>query len=269
MIYQRPDSEFFWYAFRFKGKRIQQSTKLTNRREAENIEKAAWVQLARGEVNVADKPEPTRRTIGQGLDTVKADYEARKKATVKNLNLIETIRAELGDRYMDSFKTKDVIAYVKSLAKPAKRKGRRSKAVADSTIRHRLGVLAKAFELENIARVEDGFDALRVPQFPKCTADHPRSGFLERAQLDILLGNLPPHLQDYILFMYISGWRKAAVASLEWGHDVKDEWEEDACVFLRGMKSKNGLPYFVPRSERFTPSCNGAALRGRLNAMAS
>ena len=43
--------------------------------------------------------------------------------------------------------------------------------------------------------------------------------------------------------MYITGWRKSAVAGLEWDPDVPD-----GSVFLRGMKSKNGLPYFVPEA---------------------
>jgi integrase len=205
---------------------------------------AKWVQLARGEVGIADRPEPERKTIGMLLDVVRDDYEARKKASAKNLNLIETIRSEVGAEYADAFKTKRVREYVKSLAKPPKRKGRRARAaLADSSIRHRLHVLAKAFELENFARVEDGFEPLMVPQFPECNTDNRRSGFLERPQLDILVKNLPAHLKDYTLFMYITGWRKSAVASLEWDPDVRD-----GCVFLRGMKSKNGLPYFVPET---------------------
>ncbi len=49
-LYKKPGSKFWWYAFTFKGTRIQKSTKVENRREAENIEKAAWTQFARGEV---------------------------------------------------------------------------------------------------------------------------------------------------------------------------------------------------------------------------
>ena len=46
-----------------------------------------------------------------------------------------------------------------------------------------------------------------------------------------------------MLFMYVTGWRKSAVASLEWDPDARN-----GCVVLRGMKSKNGLPYFVPET---------------------
>jgi integrase len=37
-----------------------------------------------------------------------------------------------------------------------------------------------------------------------------------------------------------TGWRRGAVASLEWS-DVRDN-----VIYLRGLKSKNGKPYFVP-----------------------
>ena len=42
------------------------------------------------------------------------------------------------------------------------------------------------------------------------------------------------------MFPYITGWRRGAVASLEWS-DVRD-----GNIYLRGVKSKNGKPYFVP-----------------------
>jgi integrase len=242
-IYRKQGSRFFWFSFTFNGKRIQKSTKVTNAREAEGIEKAAWTQLARGEVGIADKPEAERKTIGQLLDALTEDFKARKKDTAKNLNLIAMVKAELGEHYADSFKTKDVVAYVARLRKPQKsaKKGRRAKSLSDSTIKHRCQVLSSAYELENRSREDEGIDPLHVPHFPALSEGDPRTGFMTRAQFDVLLSHLPDNgLRDFCLFAYLVGWRKSAVAGLEWG-DVRD-----GNVYLRGVLSKNKKPYYVP-----------------------
>jgi integrase len=249
-VYKKEGSKFFWYGFTFKGRRVQRSSKATNQREAENIEKAAWTQLARGEVAIADKPEAERKTIGQLLDALTEDFKDRKKDTPKNLNLVATVKSELGDRYADTFKTKDVKSYVSELRKPqkpkTKKKGRRSKSLSNSTIKHRLQVLVSAYEVENVAREDEDFPPLRVPRYPKKKKKEdlkeadPREGFLDRAQFDVLLRHLPEDLRDYCLFAYLTGWRKSAVAGLEWS-DVRN-----GNVYLRGVLSKNKTPYYVP-----------------------
>ncbi len=73
-----------------------------------------------------------------------------------------------------------VTEYVKELRQPkkSKQKGRRSKSLANSTIKHRLQILASAFELENAAREEARLDPLIVPRFPKLPDGDARSGFL-------------------------------------------------------------------------------------------
>src|SRR6266571_5857231 len=156
-IYKRGG--VWWYGFIFNGRRIQRSTKVENKREAENIEKAAWTQLARGEVNIADKPQAERRTIGQLLDVLENDFKARNKGNTKNLNLVATVRKDLADRWADALTTTALTEYVGELRKPQKpKKGRRSKSLANSTIKHRMQILASAYELENRAREEAKLD---------------------------------------------------------------------------------------------------------------
>ncbi len=241
-LYKKPGSKYWWFNFVFRGRHVQKSSKVENRRVAADIERAYRTNLARGEVNIADRPKADRKTIGQLLDVLVNDYRARKKDNVKNLNLISTVRSELGDKYADALTTASVTEYVGGLRKPQKsrQKGRRSKSLADSTIKHRLQVLACAYELENAAREEARLDPLIVPRFPKLKEGDARSGFLGRAQFDVLRNHLPHDLQDFALFGYLVGWRKSAIAELEWS-DVRD-----GNVYLRGVNSKNGKPYYVP-----------------------
>ena len=167
---------------------------------------------------------------------------ARKKDSPKNLNLIATVRKDFSDQWADALTTAGVTEYIRDLRKPpkSKHKGRRSNSLANSTIKHRLQILASAFELENTAREEARLDPLTVPCFPKLSEGDPRSGFLNRAQFDVLCSHLPADLKDFALFGYVTGWRKSAIATLEWS-DVRD-----GNVYLRGVRSKNGKPYYVP-----------------------
>jgi integrase len=101
-------------------------------------------------------------------------------------------------------------------------------------------ILASAYDLENAAREEAILEPLMVPRFPKLSQDNVRSGFLNRAPFDVLYSHLPDDLKDFALFGYLTGWRKNAIARLEWS-DVRD-----GNVYLRGVYSKNKKPYYVP-----------------------
>jgi integrase len=242
MLYKKEGSRFWWYSFTFKGRRVQKSSGVENRKDAQDIEAAHRTNLARGEVGIDEKPEPERKTIGQLLDALENDFKARRKDNPKNLNLIAVVREDLAGNWADALTTAAVTEYVKNLRKPPKKKqkGRRSKSLADSTIKHRLQILASAYELENAAREEAKLDPLLVPRFPKLSSDNARSGFLNRAPFDVLYSHLPEDLKDFCLFAYLTGWRKSAIASLEWS-DLRD-----GNVYLRGVLSKNKKPYYVP-----------------------
>lgn len=212
---------FWWFDFRFNGVRVQRSTKVENRREGENIEKAAWVQLARGEVGIEDKPKIQRHTVGELLDALQSDYELRGKASRANLSLIRVVRGVFGPKMADKLTSDDVTVYIQR---------RRKEGAADSTIDNALQLLTSAFRLAK----------LTPPDCPHLTKDNARTGFFSRDELDRVCARLPEDLRDFCLFGFLTGWRKTAIATLEWS-DVRD-----GNVYLRGMHGKNGKPYFVP-----------------------
>jgi integrase len=60
--YKRPDSKYWWYEFDFNGRTIRESSKVTNKKAANDIEAARRTELAKGEVGIKDKgPVPTVR----------------------------------------------------------------------------------------------------------------------------------------------------------------------------------------------------------------
>jgi integrase len=219
MIYKKH-GRYYVMEFWFNGRRYQKSTRTENRRVAEDIERAFRTNLARGEVGIEDKPATKPPTVGGMLDRLQADYEARGKGSEENLSLFRVVKKAFGHRV--SLTDDDITAYVTRLRKQGK---------ANSTVNNHLQVLAQAYKLAK----------LPAPAIPSLsTKDNVRTGFLRRAQFDVLYAALPVELRDYCLFGYLTGWRTSAVKNLQWS-DVRD-----GQVFLRGKLSKNGRPYCIP-----------------------
>ena len=213
----------WWFSFVFDGQRIQRSTKVENRREAENIAKAAWTQLARGEVGIAEKPNAKRLTVSELVVALEADFELRRKANEANLSVLRIVKTAFGSKLAGKLTNEDVTAYIAKMRKK-KRK--------DSTISKHLKFLSQAFKLAKLA----------PPDIPTLEAAAVRTGFLTRAQFELLRAHLPEDLRDFALFGFLTGWRKGAIQKLEW-NDLRD-----GNVYLRAENSKNDNPYFVPLS---------------------
>jgi integrase len=64
------------------------------------------------------------------------------------------------------------------------------------------------------------------------TESFPRQDFFEPKEVESILSRLPGYLQDYVLFTWLSGWRKGSISSLTWEHVHKGE--------IRVPTSKNG-----------------------------
>lgn len=221
-LYKRGGN-VWWFTFQFNGQRIQRSSKVENRRVAEDIERAFRTNLARGEVDLPDPDEPKaeRLSIGVLLDNLKADFSRRGKANVKSLSTIARVRRDFGDKRADSLTVKNLNAYIDR---------RQAEGAASSTINHALQVLASAFKLAEIP----------WPKVKKLEEKNVRTGFFSREEFDRVNHNLPTDLRDFCLFGYLTGWRKNSIATLAWS-DV-----HDGNVYLRAVRSKNGKPYFVP-----------------------
>src|SRR5947209_3768370 len=60
MLYKPAKSKFWWFKRDWQGRTIRKSTKVTNQRAAESIERAYFTALAKGEVGIIEKkPAPT------------------------------------------------------------------------------------------------------------------------------------------------------------------------------------------------------------------
>jgi integrase len=236
-----------YFEFEKDGITYRRSTKTENKRDAEDIASSFRTKLVKGEFGLGEKPKAEKKTIAAACEVLWEDLKTRNRAKPKNRRLIDKVCEEVGSQYLEAFDSAHVRAYVAKLKGGFRGKGRHSKGRAASTIKHRLQILISAFKLENAYRKELGADQLVVPNFPKLKEGDARNGFLRPPQFAQLLQQLPGHLKDFCLFGYITGWRKGAVSSLEWS-DV-----HDGNVYLRGVKSKSGDPYYVPIEGELAP----------------
>jgi integrase len=56
-----------------------------------------------------------------------------------------------------------------------------------------------------------------IPYIPKFSEkENVRQGFFERHELEAILAHMPEHWHDVVRFVYITGWRKNEVLTLQW-----------------------------------------------------
>lgn len=222
-IYKR--GRFYWYSFTFKGKRVQGSTKVSNIKDARDIERAAWTALARGEVKLPDEKEKTDKpepTIGELMDALQKDFEIRGIFSAKNKSNFKVARTAFPVAMKASQLTaEDVDAYIEK---------RQRKGAAPATVNRAVGLVSQAFN----KAIERG-SVERAPKFRHLSEKgNARQGFFEADEFRRLLEHLPDDgLRDFCRFAYATGWRKNEIASLRWG-DI-----EGNVIRLRSQNAKN------------------------------
>jgi integrase len=81
-----------------------------------------------------------------------------------------------------------------------------------------------------------------APAISLLAENNARQGFLEPADFEAIVQNLPEHLKDFARFAYLTGWRKGELQSLTWA-DVN---REAKTILLRSEHSKNKEPRLLP-----------------------
>jgi integrase len=201
-IYQRGKT--YWYSFTFNGRRVQKSAKVQNAKEAANIEKAAWTQLARGEVGL-DAPKRERRAIGELLDALQRNYEDNDKLSPQNKSLIARAKADFDSKLATELSSDEIAKYIER---------RKKEGAKPSSINRVTEVIRRAFTIA-------GLTAPRMERLSE--AGNARQGFLSEAELDALISHLPMDLQDFTRFAAACGMRKGEIAGLTWKMIEGDE----------------------------------------------
>ena len=136
-----------------------------------------------------------------------ADYTVRLRRSGRRVRIcVAHLVAHFGgDRHVRTIATADVDEY---------QAARLRSGMGPGTARLEASVLRRGFNLAALlGRV------LHVPKIRLLPAPPPRSGFVERPELDQILAHLPEHVRPAVLAAYLTGWRvRSELLSRRWQH---------------------------------------------------
>jgi integrase len=191
-----------WY-FQFydHGRKISESSRSTDREQAENQLKQRLANLTTGR-----DLTPSTATLADLCTLVLADYRLRKRRDLVTVEWRYRAHIEntLGRLQASRITAAQIRAYIED---------RRSAGAADSTINRELSIIRRAFTL---AVREDPPLVRRAPYVPKLEEDNARQGFLEPEQYEKLLTELPVRLKALYVCGYHVGGRKGELRKVRW-----------------------------------------------------
>jgi integrase len=248
-VYQR--GRVWWFSYSVRGKKYFRSARTQKRSEAVNLLKKYVGESANGKVVIA--PIAERVTLGDMLQALADDYEEKENrptigAASKYLLKHFGVKARAVDLTSDAISHyvaarrgmlikratgKEIIVDGKTVAE------RILQPPSNGTINFELAILRRAFNIQVRARK---LSRDHVPVMRMLKTSKPRQGFLKPAEFESLHAHLPEHLRDPIRFLFLSGWRKMEMVTLEW----RDVDLPAAMVRLRAEQSKNDEARALP-----------------------
>ena len=149
-LFKRSASKFWWMKFTFEGKLIQESTRETNRRKAENIEAAKRTKLNLEKYGIVEPVEETVKevpTLEQScndfLAKVKVEHPGKTETFVRYARNMKVFQDFFGCVKVDEITAEQVEQFkIHRATKPSKRTGRLLKPI---TVNHELLTLRMVF----------------------------------------------------------------------------------------------------------------------------
>jgi integrase len=222
----------WWIQFSVRGEVFRESSHSTDERQADKLLKLRFAETQKGQV-VGPKAE--RVTLKEMAEALFADYKVKENRSLVSVELSSRhLIADFGENTRALDITKDRIdQYIAQ---------RQQAEAANGSINREIAALRRMFNLLVQAK---RLSHDNVPFFPHLKEAEPRQGFLEPAEFSRLRDALPDYLKDSVEFLYLTGWRKGAMRSLEWT-DCELEFIEGeltgGTINLRASKSKNKRP---------------------------
>lgn len=195
----------YWIRYYFKGKDRCESSRSTNRKDAEMF-------LAKRLGEIGADAAGVKRWVGPSagkvpvtalLDDLELDYEVTGKRSLRAArSRMVPLRASFDREVVMNVDTARLRRYIQE---------RQRAGMLPATIQLELAFLRRAFTLAHTeGRITE------VPRFPHIEVDNARQGFFEAADFEAVCAQLPPVLADMARFAYLSGWRKLEVQELKW-----------------------------------------------------
>lgn len=223
-LFKRKDSPYWWVKLTPRsGPPIQRSTGTTDKVAAQEyhdkLKAALWDQERLGIKPKRSWREAVVRWLSETSD--KATHEEDKKK-------LAWLHAFLGDLNLDEI-TLDVIDRIKSA---------KLKEASKATTNRYLAVVRAI-----LRRARDEWEWVdKVPKVKLFKETNSRERSLTVEDAKRLLGELPEHQREYVIFALATGLRQSNVLQLEWSQVNLEQRH----AWVRGSQSKNGHPISVP-----------------------
>ena len=226
-LYKREDSPNWWIKLTRRNRRpLQQSTGTADKAKAQELHDKLKASLWDQE-RLGIKPKPSwREAVVRWLDETaeKATHEEDRKKLL-------WLHPFLGDLNLDDV-TLDVIDRIKA----AKLKE------ASKATTNRYLALVRAI----LIRARDEWEWVdKVPKVKLFKETNSRERSLTVEQAKRLLGELPEHQREVVLFALATGLRQRNVLRLEWGQINLEQRH----AWIHGWQSKNRRPISVPLND--------------------
>jgi len=227
----------YWYDFRFKGERIQESAHTGNKDAARQIEAAHRVRLAKGEAGISDRPAaPTLAEFGPRFEAAIVTLCADKPATVSFYR--EKLRRLLSDQQLSSARLSAIDeaaidAYKQRRTRQASRYGR---PVSPASVNRELATLRRLLRMAQEWKLID-----RVPRIRLLRGERNREYVLNHGRESEYLAAAPQPLRDVAILILESGVRPGEAVGLRWV-DVRPQpaiHARHGYIVIRGGKSHN------------------------------
>lgn len=224
-LYQRKDSSVYWIKITVNGRTIQESTGIADPLRAQEYHDRRKVELW----------EQNRLGVKPKHSWQEAVIRWLKETSDKASHLDDVAKLKWLDRFLGSLTldqiTQQVIADIKDA---------RIKEASKSTANRYLALIRSI-----LIRSRDEWEWCdKVPKVKLYKEPAGRVRFISPAQVKVLLGELPLHQRDIVLFALQTGLRQSNVMSLEWANINM----ETSHMWVLADDSKNGDYISVPLS---------------------
>jgi len=220
----------YWFNFKFRGQKIQQSTKQGDRKVARQMEAACRTALAKGEVGISErKPAPPLKDFAQRfVDAIQVRCAAKPRTIAYYAEKLQRLLEfeSMANARLDAIDEALIESYVQE----------RIKKVAPATVNRQLATLKRLLRLAYEWRVIN-----RVPRIRMLPGEKPREFVLSHAQEQIYLELAPQPLRDVAVLILDTGLRIGEALALEWRdvHVKPANGSKSGYIQIRDGKSKN------------------------------
>jgi integrase len=201
-VYKRPNSKYWWMKFYFDGELVQQSTKCSNKRDAQTIESAFRTQLALGKIGIEPKKEiPTfEQAVKDFLEWSKIEHSKGSQSRYHFACL--PLQNYFGKVKVNKIETRDIEKYV--IWRSSQKSRKTKEFITRETINFELLALKIIFKRLMDAKVLRDNPLKAIKQLSE---NERNFHVLSREEERLYLLACPQPLQDVAILMLETGMR--------------------------------------------------------------